>query len=122
MISQLDRTQHVDGEKRLKYLLLHLVLRVIVGINIAHLSLGTFSRSYFQATKRLFRSGIDVKWMLASSVILPLYVLLEMWWMLRTGSSRSKTKGLLIDGGLALLWFLVWWGFLLYSFTHVDFP
>lgn len=109
------------GEYPFKYQLSHLVVRIIVIMNITHLWLSGRT-GYFQATKRLFPNGFDVKWMLASSLILPLYVLLEMWWMLRTGSSRSKTKGLLIDGGLALLWFVVWWGFLLYGLTHVDFP
>jgi hypothetical protein len=104
-----------------KYRISHLALRLIVMVNIAHLWLSG-RPGYFQAIKRLFRNAYDVKWMIASSIILPLYVLFELWWMLRTGSSRAKTKQLLIDGGFALLWFLIWWGFLLYSFTHVDFP
>lgn len=105
------------GVYPLKYRLSHLALRLIVTINIAHLSL-SFNPAYFQAIKPIFRNGFDIKWMLVSSVILPLYVLFEMWWMLRTGSSSLKTRGLLIDGALALAWFLMCWGFVLYSWSY----
>jgi hypothetical protein len=105
----------------LKYRISHLALRLIATVNIAHLFFATISQNYFLAAKRFFHSA-DVTWMIVSSIVLPLYVLFEIWWMRGTGPSPAKRKELLLDTGISVVWFLICWGFVLYSWTHVDFP
>lgn len=97
----------------LKYQLSHLAIRLIVLVNITHLLLSGY-HPYFRATTRIFRNLFDLHWMTVTSVILPLYVGFEAWWILR--KDRSQVKEVLIDAALAIAWFLIWWGFLLHSF------
>ena len=96
----------------LSYKLSHLVVRVIVAINILHLSL-SFYHPYFQAGLRLFPQGGDIYWMFASSILLPLYVAFETWWMYR--AEPSQKRALLIDWLLAGLWFVTVWAVVLHS-------
>lgn len=105
--------QGTSAESRLYVKLSHLMIRFIVILNIAHLSL-SFYQPYFTLIKQLFRSGADFYWMMASSFLLPAYVGVEAWWMLRR--DRSGTKALLIDGAFVIGWFVIFWTFLLHSF------
>jgi hypothetical protein len=95
-----------------KYLLSHLAVRLIVIINIAHLSL-TFYRPYFLAKKQVFR-GADLDWLMISSLLLPLFCAIETFWMRR--AEPSQKKALLIDWAFAITWLLVWLTFLFASF------
>jgi len=105
--------QRASPESPLYIKLSHLVVRLIVILNIAHLSL-SFYQPYFTVIKQLFRGGADFYWMMASSFLLPVYVGVEAWWMLRR--DRSNTKALLIDGAFVIGWFVIFWAFLLHSF------
>lgn len=96
----------------LKYRLSHLAVRLIVIINLAHLSL-SFYHPYFRATKSLVRRA-DLDWLMISSVLLPLYCLIETLWMRR--ALPSQKKDLLIDWAFAITWLLVWLTFLFASF------
>jgi hypothetical protein len=95
-----------------KYRISHVGLRVIASINIFHLLL-TFYPPYFHAEIRLFPKGGDLYWLMGSSIVLPLYVGFETWWMFRAHSSQKKA--LLIDWLLAVLWFVIWWIFMFRS-------
>jgi hypothetical protein len=88
------------------YKLSHLAVRVIATIHILHLLLGYYP-PYFNEKLRIFPYGGDIYWMLASSILIPLYVGFETWWMFR--AEPSQKRGLLIDWLLAGLWFAVLW-------------
>ncbi len=55
---------------------------------------------------------MDVKWMLVSSFLLPLYVGFETWWMFR---DPSQKRALVVDWTFAVIWFVMWWGEVLYA-------
>jgi hypothetical protein len=95
----------------LKYRLSHLLVRLVATVNIAHLLLLAY-RPYFRAANN-FLGWMDIKWMMASSFLLPLYVGFETWWMFRV--EPSQKRALLIDWAFAVIWFVLWWGLALYS-------
>ena len=101
----------------LRYRLSHLAVRLIAAVNIAHLLLLGY-RPYFRAVTNHF-GWIDEKWMMVSSFLLPLYVGFETWWMFR--AELSQKRALLIDWAFAVIWFVLWWGSVLYS-LYLYFP
>jgi hypothetical protein len=111
-----DATGTIAGHA-LRYRLSHLVVRVVATVNIAHLLLLGY-RPYFRAANH-FLGWIDIKWMIASSLLLPLYVGFETWWMF--GAEPSQKKPLLIDWVVAVIWLVMWWAFVLYS-LYLYFP
>lgn len=90
----------------LKFYASHLAVRIITTINIVHLLLSYYP-PYFDARLRFFSQGGDIYWMLASSLLIPLYVGLETWWMYL--AKPSQKRALLIDWLLAGLWFAILW-------------
>lgn len=102
----------MPNASRRRYLLAHLVVRLVVIINIAHLGL-SFYQPYFRATNRLLR-GTDDSWSMLSLLILPMYCAIESFWMRR--AEPSQRKALLIDWAFVTLWVVIWIGFLFYSF------
>lgn len=118
-VKMLDTTQRVKlNPKRwivtpaLKYSLAHLAVRLIVIINLVHLGLSLY-QPYFRATNALI-GGADDSWSMISSLLLPLYCLIETLWMRR--AEPSQRKALLIDLAFAITWLLVWLAFLFYAF------
>lgn len=101
----------------LRYRLSHLAVRLIAAVNVTHLLLLGY-QPYFRAANH-FLGWIDIKWMVASSFLLPLYVGFETWWMF--GLEPSQKKPLIIDWVLAIIWLIMWWGFVLYS-LYLYFP
>jgi len=112
IVSALSREESKERVgQRLKYRLAHLVVRIITIVNIAHLLMLGY-QPYFRAANHLL-GWIDLKWMLVSSLLLPLYVGFETWWMF--GAAPSQKRALVIDWVLAGLWFVIWWTEVLYS-------
>src|SRR2546421_12949432 len=99
-------------ERATKYWVCHLVVRVTSGLNFAHLLL-MYYKPYFRAARNIFRQGGDIYFMMACSLLLPLYVAVETWWMFNARPSHKRA--LIIDWAIAVLWFLVLWGFVLYA-------
>jgi len=106
------------AESVLSYRISHVGLRLIVIINLTHLVMGTFSATYFQAVKRLPIGGADIYWFMASSMILPLYVILEVWWMLLKDNAQQERKSLLIDTICVVIWVFTFGSFIQYAWTH----
>lgn len=102
----------VIEESPLSYRVSHLVVRVIATINVVHLLLGYYP-PYFQAELRVFPGAVDIYWMLASSLLIPLYVGFETWWMFR--AQPSQKRAIMIDWLFATVWFVLWWIFMLRS-------
>jgi hypothetical protein len=98
-----------------KYRLSHFVVRLVASINFAHLLL-MYYKPYFRAVRNIFRQGGDVYSMMISSLLLPLYIGFETWWMFR--AKPSQTRALVIDWAVAVLWFVVLWGIVIYARTH----
>src|SRR3712207_6583784 len=91
----------------LKFKLSHLLIRLIALANLFHFLVGTYSRTYYEATR--FDSDVDIIvlfWLFASSFILILWVGLEVLW-LRTANVLlpGERKSIAIDGLFALIWF-----------------
>lgn len=97
------------------YKIAHLCLRVIAVLNVVYFASSALWPSLVLATTRGRVGEVVVKWGMASSVLLPVYVGLEMWWMGRTAVERTA---LVIDWLLAIAWFLFFWGGVLYAFWH----
>jgi hypothetical protein len=93
----------------------HLLVRLVAIVNLTHLTVAALYPGYYQILRRLQLDDILSVWEFASTFILPLYVSLEACWMWKI---NSEHKELLIDAVLALAWFFVWWGAILYTFTH----
>lgn len=94
------------AKPRLDYWISHLIVRSIVVLNLATV-IGEFY--YYEVLRHAGLEGAIIKWYIASSLILPIYVGLEIWWM-----GRAESKALLVDAALAIVWFLTWWGIFLY--------
>ena len=110
-INARGRTGKKASHHPLKIRLSHLILRLLVTVNVAHLLLLGY-QPYFRAVGN-FVGWVDVKWMMVSSFLLPLYVGFETWWMFRV--EPSEKRALLIDWAFAVIWFVSWWGIALYS-------
>src|SRR5438876_10389742 len=98
-----------------KYWLSHFIVRFIVAINFAHLLL-MYYQPYFRAVRNIFRQGGDVYSMMISSLLLPVYVGFETWWMFQ--AKPSLTRAVAIDWALVVLWFAILWGIVAYARTH----
>jgi hypothetical protein len=98
------------GSVPLKYRLSHFAVRVIAIINIVHLLLSYYP-PYFRGKFRFLPHSGDIQWMLVSSLLVPMYVGLETWWMY--GVNPSQKRSLLIDWFMAGLWFVLWWAVVL---------
>ena len=104
------------GKSPLKYRLSHLVVRLVAVLNIANLIFSSLYPAYFQTLRRLQLLNWEMaEWLIASSLLLPLYVALEAWWM---RNARSERREMLVDAALALAWFFTLWGFVLYGWMH----
>lgn len=99
----------------LKRRLSHLMLRLLVIVNLADLIFGTFYPEYFHVINQFLPGKAVIIWLATSTFLLPLYVGLEVWWM---RSIKSEVRELLIDAALVIVWFLTFWGFILYAWTH----
>ena len=91
----------------------HLFIRLIVVVNLAQWGLMMYP-PYFRAVAGGTLGRVTGIWFLLSSLLLPLYVVLEAW--LLRGSSQSKA--LWIDAAFAAVWFSVFWGAVLYGLGH----
>lgn len=96
----------VMEQSPIKYRVSHLAVRIITTIHIVHLLLGYYP-PYFQKTLRIFPQAGDIYWMLASSLLIPLYVGFETWWMFR--AEPSQKRALFIDWAIAVIWFAILW-------------
>jgi hypothetical protein len=98
----------------------HYLVRLVSLALAAHVILGTFSRDYFQASLRIspFPSAYEAYFLMASTVVLPLLVLFEMF---RSDGSVNEWRALLIDLGSTVLWFGVLWSLAFYALTHYAF-
>jgi len=118
---RIEGTNFLDASSRgiathpWKFRLAHVLVRVVAILNLTHLLLLGY-QPYFQWADRFFGQfttrWIDVKWMLVSSFLIPLYVGLETWWMFR---DRLQKRALVVDWVIAVIWFATWWAEVLYS-------
>jgi hypothetical protein len=101
----------MKGGYPFRFRLSHLLVRFVATVNIAHLLMVNYL-PYLHAAHSLL-GWLDVRWMTVSSFLLPLYVGVETWWMLR--ADPPQKRALLIDWAFAVIWFAMWWGSVLYS-------
>lgn len=95
-----------------RYKLSHWIVRIIVLVNLAHLALGELFPAYYLTFGRTL-NRIIVAWFAVSSLLLPLYVIGEVFWMLK--NSLQERKAILIDAVFATAWFVTLWGLGLYA-------
>lgn len=107
-----DAPRRVSRISPLKYSLAHLAIRLVVIIDVLHLSLTLYHPYFRAATKLLGRADGD--WFMISSLLLPLYCAIETVWMRR--AEPSQRKALLIDWAFSITWLLVWLAFLFHAF------
>ena len=88
----------------------HSIVRALTVLNLVTVIAEVYYYEFFR------KAGVErlmLKWYFASSLILPIYVGLEVWWM-----GRAESKQLVVDAVFAIVWFLVWWGLFFY-FVYV---
>lgn len=94
----------------------HALVRLIAGVNLADFLLSELSPKYSHALANGPHGRSTTFLWIATSLLLPIYVGFEIWWMRRT---TGEAKALLIDGALAVACLLTFIGGLAYAFTHV---
>src|SRR5436309_3460352 len=97
----------------------HVLVRIIATITLAYFGMGAISDKYYPAYSHAIansRLGMMMgTWCIAASLLLPLYVGFEGWWMRK----RKVVDGALwIDAALAIACFLTFLGVVLYAFGH----
>lgn len=102
-------------ERGLHHKLSHLLVRVVATANLADLLLATLYQPYFRSLERSHLGNTIVKEQIASSLLLPLFVGFEAWWMRKSEVDRNP---LLVDGAFVIVWFLVFWMGVLWAFGH----
>jgi hypothetical protein len=113
---KMNEARTADSNNRMQlYSRSHLAVRLIVVINLVHLSL-SFYQPYFRLTHRLLR-GVEADWLMISSFLLPLFCAIESVWMRRADPSQGRS--LAIDWLLVILWLIVWGVFLLHSLVSL---
>jgi hypothetical protein len=88
----------------------HWIVRIIVILNIAHLSL-----SFYQPYFRTFFGRAGLRWLMLSSLLLPIYCLIATIWLRH--SVPSQRKALLIDWAFVAAWLLFLLAVMVYSFS-----
>ena len=85
------------SQSRFRYRVVRVSVRSVTVFNLTVLLLDQmFSPAFYNIMRRLQVSTYPDKWFIASSLILPLLVVLERQWMLREKSERER-RGIVID-------------------------
>lgn len=93
----------------------HVLVRSLASINLVAWTIDTLSPRYGHAVANGPESDFFVRWLLISSMALPVYAGIEallMW------SSESEWPALLIDAIFACTWAIFFWLRVAYEFTH----
>jgi len=95
------------------YRFAHLLFRTITLGTLLWFAINAFRRppSVMTLTGRI--GAYMVHWVLPSSFILPLLVVVEFRWM---RDVQAERKSLRIDAGLAVTWFMIFWGIMTYLY------
>jgi hypothetical protein len=93
----------------------HLLVRLIATVNLGGFALATVFPRYSSAVFNGQYGGITAKWLIVSSLLLPVYVAFEAWWMRK---NKIESRALWIDVVFAVGWFAALWGAVLYGFGH----
>lgn len=111
VLQPIDRGEH----SLMGHWISHFLVRIISLSNVFTLVLDVVVPEYRVA----HRLHLAPQWYLGSSLILPLYVALERWWMRK---SQSQVRAISVDAAFAAGWFLVFWGLLIYMLYKNGFP
>jgi len=106
----------IMDERVLTHKFSHWLLRLIAAVNITYFTLDTLSPMYYRMLERMHVAHAVVAWLVVSSFALPIYVLIEMFWLFK--NSIKERRAILIDGAFAVFWFLMLWSISLYSLFH----
>ena len=87
------------------YRISHFLVRTVCLVNIVSMVLDA----------DLLRLGS--RWYPVSSLLLPIYVALERWWM-----TKTEGRPIFIDAVFAAGWFLVFWVLLIHTLYRNGFP
>ena len=93
------------------------VLRLTAAVNLVEFSLEALLQSYYRFIEQADKSHLILNWFFISSVALPLWVIVELLLLIKD-STTQLTRTILLDAAFAFGWCLVFWGGILYAFTH----
>lgn len=93
----------------------HTLIRLLAAMNLTAGLIDMLSPRYAHALANGRLSDLLVRWLLISSVALPMYAGVEAFWM---WEFEGEGRPLLIDAALALTWFLFLWSRILYAFAR----
>jgi hypothetical protein len=97
----------------------HVIVRTVATLTLADLAITVIFDRYFPAWSRALAHGSLGKvltfWTMGTSLLLPLYVGFEAWWMRKC---NAALRTLWIDAALAVACFLAYIGVVLYAFGH----
>jgi hypothetical protein len=97
------------------HVLSHLTVRVLAVASIIDLVVSELSPGYSHTVANGPLGGVLTIWWIGSSIVLPLYVGFEFWWMRDCPGER---RALLVDAALAVAWSLIFWATILSAFRH----
>jgi hypothetical protein len=99
----------------------HRSVRMIATLTLLDLAVMPIADRYYPSRAHsLANTGLGktlIFWAIAASLLLPLYVGIEVWWM-RKSEAASKNRDLWVDAVLAFACFFLFCCFVLYSWTH----
>ena len=93
----------------------HRFVRAVATITLADFAMSACFPGYSRATARGWPGIVLTFWGIGMSLLLPLFVGFEVWWMRK---SKTAAKGLWIDGLLAMACFLSLVAIVLYAWGH----
>jgi hypothetical protein len=92
-----------------------IVLRVTASISLAELVMATFWPAYSYWTANGCLGTPLVFWHISASLVLPLFVGFEAWWVRKVNAELS---GIWVDAALAAACFALFWGGIAYASSH----
>jgi hypothetical protein len=93
----------------------HAVVRLLASVNLAEGIAEIFSPQYAHAAANGPLAHYVLRWLLISSLALPLYAVLEFMFMWEI---EEEAAALWIDAGFAFAWSAFFWIRIFYLFTH----
>jgi hypothetical protein len=93
------------------------LVRVLAVANLVHFVAMSYPPYFRSVAGGAFGDAVGT-WFVVSTLLLPIFVGLECWWMRKDSESRA----LALDWILVIAWIAVFWGAAVYGLGHYAIP
>jgi hypothetical protein len=90
---------------------------LVAALNLLHFAAMSYP-PYLRAVGAGTLGDVTGAWFVLSTLLLPIFVGFECWWMRNAAQSRA----LLIDAVFVIAWIAVFWGSIVFAFGHGAIP